>query len=202
VHWPSTAKHDELMVRQDELPWQGRATVLVDVRRTTHTPESLELVVSAAASVVNASWRRRDLVRLVSTDGADSGFAAGYAHVESIMEHLAVVQATPGGTLRGVVDALGRGMGGGGALVVIVANLATAELQAVARMRGGYGSLTIVQFDASAWDSGAAPASPSGSVALLRVTSAAPFADVWNQAMRVRTRSGHVPVATTVEAIR
>ncbi len=32
VHWPSTARHDELMVRQDELPWQGRATVLVDVR--------------------------------------------------------------------------------------------------------------------------------------------------------------------------
>ena len=36
VHWPSTARHDELMVRQDELPWQGRATVLLDVRRGAH----------------------------------------------------------------------------------------------------------------------------------------------------------------------
>ena len=35
VHWPSTARHDELMVRQDELPWQGRTTVLLDVRART-----------------------------------------------------------------------------------------------------------------------------------------------------------------------
>jgi len=27
VHWPSTARRDELMVRQDELPWQGRVTI-------------------------------------------------------------------------------------------------------------------------------------------------------------------------------
>ena len=24
VHWPSSARHDELMVRQDEIPWHGR----------------------------------------------------------------------------------------------------------------------------------------------------------------------------------
>ena len=65
VHWPSTARHDDLMVRQDELPWQGRATVLVDVRASTNTAESLELVISAAASIVASSARRQDLVRLV-----------------------------------------------------------------------------------------------------------------------------------------
>ena len=43
------------MVRQDELPWQGRATVLVDVRSSTNTAESLELVISAAASIVTAN---------------------------------------------------------------------------------------------------------------------------------------------------
>ena len=57
------------MVRQDELPWQGRATVLLDVRGSTNTAESLELVISAAASIVSANARRQDLVRLVSTDG-------------------------------------------------------------------------------------------------------------------------------------
>src|SRR5947208_3367232 len=25
VHWPSTARHGDLMIRQDEMPWQGRA---------------------------------------------------------------------------------------------------------------------------------------------------------------------------------
>src|SRR5207245_397722 len=33
VHWPSTARLDELMIRQQEMPWQGRATVVLDVRR-------------------------------------------------------------------------------------------------------------------------------------------------------------------------
>ncbi len=94
VHWKSTARRDELMVRQDELPWQGRVTVLLDVRRSGHTAESLELAVSAAASVVTASWKRRDLVRLITTDGTDLGFAAGTAHAEAIMEFLATVPAS------------------------------------------------------------------------------------------------------------
>ena len=80
VHWPSTARRDELTVRQDELPWQGRVTVLLDVRRSAHTPASLELAVSAAASIITACWKRRDLVRLTTTDNADFGFAAGTAH--------------------------------------------------------------------------------------------------------------------------
>ncbi|MGH9086046.1 MAG: DUF58 domain-containing protein, partial [Acidimicrobiales bacterium] len=36
VHWPSSARHDELLVRQNELPWQGRTTVLLDVRKAAH----------------------------------------------------------------------------------------------------------------------------------------------------------------------
>ena len=120
VHWPSTARHDDLMVRQDELPWQGRATVLVDVRSSTNTADSLELVISAAASIVASSAKRQDLVRLVSTDGADSGFAAGHAHVEAIMEHLASVEATNEAAFQRVLDRLARGAPGG-ALVVVVA---------------------------------------------------------------------------------
>ena len=51
VHWPSTARRDELMVRHDEMPWQDRTTVVLDVRRASHTAASLERAVSAAASV-------------------------------------------------------------------------------------------------------------------------------------------------------
>ncbi len=32
VHWPSTAKTDDLMIRQDEMPWQSRSTLLLDNR--------------------------------------------------------------------------------------------------------------------------------------------------------------------------
>jgi uncharacterized protein (DUF58 family) len=56
VHWPSTAKQNTLMVRQQELPWQAEATVLLDTRALAHRgagPDStFEKAVSAAASVV------------------------------------------------------------------------------------------------------------------------------------------------------
>ena len=163
VHWPSTARHDDLMVRQDELPWQGRATVLVDVRASTNTADSLELVISAAASIVASSARRQDLVRLVSTDGADSGFAAGHAHIEAIMEHLASVEATNEAAFQRVLDRLARGAPGG-ALVVVVALVGQAELERLARLRPRFGSLSIVQFDRSSWDPSAPPtaSAPTG----------------------------------------
>src|SRR5438046_425881 len=41
VHWPSTARVDELMIRQNEMPWQGRATVLLDTRAQAHEGDSL-----------------------------------------------------------------------------------------------------------------------------------------------------------------
>jgi uncharacterized protein (DUF58 family) len=183
VHWPSTARHDDLMVRQDELPWQGRATVLVDVRSSTNTPESLELVISAAASVVASSGRRQDLVRLVSTDGADSGFAAGHAHIEAIMEHLASVQATNEAAFQRVLDRLARGSPGG-SLVVVVALVSQPELERLARLRPRFGALTIVQFDRSSWDPSAPPPVTHPGSGVLTISGAAPFANVWNRSIR------------------
>jgi uncharacterized protein (DUF58 family) len=183
VHWPSTARRDELMVRQDELPWQGRVTVLLDVRRNTHTPASLELAVSAAASIVTACWKRRDLVRLITTDNTDYGFAAGTAHAEAIMEFLATVPASPSGTLRGVLDALGQA-GNGGAVVPIVAGIADAELASLARLRNRFAAVTIVHFERSSYDDSAARSPDEGSgvpsSGLIRVTRDRPFAEAWN----------------------
>jgi uncharacterized protein (DUF58 family) len=197
VHWPSTARHDELMVRQDELPWQGRATVLVDVRSATNTVESLELVISAAASIVTANARRQDLVRLVSTDGSDSGFAAGNAHVEAILEHLASVQATNEANYRRVVDRLARGSIGG-ALVVVVAMAPQTELEQIVRLRNRFGSLRIVQFDPSSWGStGPVPSAPARE-GVIHITAAKPFGAAWNAAVggarrRDRSTATHTP---------
>lgn len=86
VHWKSTAKLGELMIRQDEMPWQGRATVVLDLRRAVHTTESLEMAVSAAASIITASWHHRALLRLVTTSGYDTGFGSGRGYTEAILE--------------------------------------------------------------------------------------------------------------------
>lgn len=197
VHWPSSARHDELLVRQHELPWQGRTTVLLDVRKAAHSGESLEVLVSAAASIVAAAARRRDLVRLVTTAGIDSDFGPGSGsdHTEAIMEHLAVVPASASGSLRRSVEMLSR-HSNGGALVVLLADAPAEDLRAATTLRSRYGSVTVVQVDRSAWD----PASPVGQppdAAVLRVTRDTPFATAWNAyVQRARRHRG----ATTVGA--
>jgi uncharacterized protein (DUF58 family) len=184
VHWPSTARHDELMVRQDELPWQGRATVLADVRASANTVESLELTISAAASLVTAGAKRQDLVRLVATDGSDSGFAAGHAHVEAILEHLASVEACNDVNFRRVIDHVARSTGGG-ALVVVVALMGASDLERVLRLGNRFGSLMLVQFEPSSWGStGPLPRATPARENVLPVTAEVPFAVAWNRAVR------------------
>jgi uncharacterized protein (DUF58 family) len=65
IHWRSTARTGLLMVRQEERPWRGQTTVLLDLRSTAHVSaadrdavdvdprltSSLEWAVSAAASI-------------------------------------------------------------------------------------------------------------------------------------------------------
>jgi hypothetical protein len=192
IHWPTSARHDELLVRQNELPWQGRTTVLLDVRKAAHSGDSLEVAVSAAASIVSATARRHDLVRLVTTAGTDSDFAPGSDHIEAIMEHLAIVPAAPTGSLRRSVEMLGR-HSTGGALVVIVAEVPGDDLRATLHLRSRYGSLTIVHIDRSAWDPGA-PIGPPPEVPALRVTRDNPFATAWNRHVRSSTRRGRASV--------
>ncbi len=192
IHWPSSARHDELLVRQNELPWQGRTTVLLDVRKAAHGGDSLEVAVSAAASIVAATARRHDLVRLMTTAGTDSDFAPGSDHVEAIMEHLAVVPAAPAGSLRRSIEMLSH-RSTGGALVVIVAEVPADDLRAAVQLRSRYGSLTIVHIDRSAWDP-AAVEGPPPAVPALRVTRDAPFAATWKAYVRSSTRRGRTAV--------
>jgi len=183
VHWPSSARVDELMVRQNEQPWQGRTTVLLDVRPSTHDGESIEVAVSAAASVVVAAAGRQDLVRLVTTDGSDSDFAPGSDHVQGIMEHLAVITPNSEAPLQDAIDGLGRRVSGG-ALVVVVAEVGADDLRTLSGLRARYGSVTIVHLDRSAWD----PRAPVGrpvDASVLRVTRDAPFAPTWNAHARL-----------------
>ena len=186
VHWPSTARVDELMIRQEEMPWQGRATVLLDVRAASHTPESFELAVSAAASIVAACWRRGALVRLVTTAGLDSGFAAGSGHVEAIFEQLAAVGPSRHERLAGVLTNLRRAGNAGGLAAVLTADVADGDLERLARLHVRYGSLTVVLFERSSYVAPGAPArqGPVPPVAhLVRVTDRLPFAAAWNRTM-------------------
>jgi uncharacterized protein (DUF58 family) len=179
VHWPSTARHDELMVRQDELPWQGRTTILAEVRRSATSDESLETVVSVAASLVVASARRDDLVRLATTDGADTGLGSGRHHADAALEHLAGVEASPDALTPALLDRLTRTEGGGALVAVLTARTPDVDLERLARLRTRLGSLWIVMVG----DGDGARRGVPGATTLI-VDSTDAFAGTWSAAVR------------------
>jgi uncharacterized protein (DUF58 family) len=182
VHWPSTARTGDLVVRQLEVPWQGRATVLLDVRASVHTAATLETAVSAAASIVTASWAAGALVRLATTDGTDSGFAAGHAHFEAVLEHLATVGRGRRNGLEAVVSGLHRA-GNGGALAVVTAAAApVGELERLAGLRSRFDSLIVVVVDGD-YHGGRPPGpAPERGAAVVRVTPGSSLAGSWDAA--------------------
>ncbi len=199
VHWPSTARHDDLMIRQEEIPWQGRVTVLLDNRPRRCSPDVFEQMVSAAASVVAASGQRQDLLRLVTTQGLETGFGSGHRHVETLMEQLATVEARdPQGTGAGtrssmLLDELLGSLDAGpspGALVALVGELPLGELTALGRAGAHFGAAHLVRF----LDAARPAHRPAGEVdplgaPFIDVAPWLPFAATWNEAMtRPRSR--------------
>ncbi len=90
IHWRSTARRGAPVVRQFDVPWQRRTTVLLD-QRAGVDDAAFERAVSAAASVLELVARRDELVRLVTTAGADSGDVAAVDHLDDLMDRLAVL---------------------------------------------------------------------------------------------------------------
>lgn len=112
VHWLSTARRDELMIRQQERPARGRLLIVVDLRAEVHSPSSLETLIAGAASLFDAGIRRQVEVRLVTTSGLDTGFGDGIEHRIATLDRLASVR--PHGTrpLSSLPNALGPTPGG------------------------------------------------------------------------------------------
>jgi len=179
VHWASTARRDELMVRQDEMPWQGRATILLDTRRGAFGGRSFERAVSAAASLVVAANRRQFLIRLVTAAGLDTGFGAGGAHVEAAMEHLAVVRTSDHGNLAGTFVALRRA-GNGGAIAALLGARAPSDVAAASRLRTAYGHTSVVVFGTGRLDRATFGAN------VVLVDDANPFGPAWDAALGLR----------------
>lgn len=115
VHWPSSARKNQLMIRQMETPWQSRALVLLDVRSQVYeSDEAFETAVSGAASAVT---------HLVKS-GFDADLWAGEptaidaSQYSAAMERLALIQPNPVMDLESAVTQI-RHRGGGGALVIV-----------------------------------------------------------------------------------
>ncbi len=181
VHWPSTARRDEIMIRQNEVPWQGRATIVLDTRARLHTETSLEAAISAAASVVTACWQHGSVVRLVTTDGVDSGFGSGAGHLEVVLARLAKLE--PAGDGPGGLDSLGPNRAVDGAVAVITTSgIDTVDLERLTRLARSPSAVTLVAFD------GRRPREAARWPAIGHVVVVAanrPFAPAWDATLSV-----------------
>jgi uncharacterized protein (DUF58 family) len=93
VHWPTSAKRDELMIRQLEAHWQSRALVLLDPRSSSYADDAaFEHAVSGLASAIRHLYRTgyRPTVWTGGSSYIQVDSAEGY---QRAMEELAVVKA-------------------------------------------------------------------------------------------------------------
>jgi uncharacterized protein (DUF58 family) len=114
VHWPTSARRDELMVRIEEWSEHSGTTVLLDNRTAAHRgtgpASSLEYAVSLAASVYVHLRQRSPRVRLITADGAvRAGTGDGAMHaIDAALEALAALCASEARDLAGVPEPAGQ----------------------------------------------------------------------------------------------
>lgn len=177
VHWRSSARRGELMVRREEQPWEARATVLLDNRSTSHAGpglgSSFETAVTAAASIAVHLDQHGYTIRLVTA--TEAGPAQGEP-LTTVLERLALVQTTRRARLDpSWIDDHSRGE-----LVAAVLGRPGQDDPAVLRrIRHGAGTALAIVLDVDRWGrtpaSGAvAPADPSVATVGWRATTLGP----------------------------
>ncbi|MFI7613043.1 DUF58 domain-containing protein [Nonomuraea terrae] len=153
VHWRSTARRGELMVRREEQQWQSRGALLLDTRRHAHRGEgprsSFETAVSAAASIGVQLAREGLGLRLVTDQGPEHLGDSGVGH--SLLDTLAVVRHSPARSLEMGVAALRQG-GGEGLIVAVLGAIDAEQAQELARLRHSGITGVAVMLDVSTWE--------------------------------------------------
>jgi uncharacterized protein (DUF58 family) len=130
VHWPSSARRDELMIKQLEMPWQSRAFVVLDPRiEPHHSAESFEQAVRGAASVLRHLFRSGYTPTMWAGNGNGTIVQDG-ATYQLAMEELATILPRRSVDLRHLVSQLRRSGMAGGVLVMVTGEADDADLAA------------------------------------------------------------------------
>ncbi|GAA1382493.1 DUF58 domain-containing protein [Pseudonocardia kongjuensis] len=167
VHWRSSARRDELMVRLDDRPDPTGVTLLLDRRDAAHRGHgarcSLEWAVEFTASVAVHLLRRGEAVTLVDESGTrldDGGgildAVSGEDAVPQRLETLAVLRPSATAALGGAPD---PGTGQPDGVLAVLGATAPQDVTALvaAWPRGGHAIL----LDVDDWSSGTSPGRPA-----------------------------------------
>ncbi|WP_405645812.1 DUF58 domain-containing protein [Streptomyces uncialis] len=213
VHWRSTARYGELMVRREEQPQRARCTVLLDTRYIAYDgsgPDSaFEWAVSGTASALVHMIERGFSVRLLTDtgtsvpgEGSDGFTGAGHDSADTsglMLDTLAVVEHSDSESLSRAYDALQGG--GEGLLVAFLGDMDEEQAAAVARMRQRSGVAVAFVLDSDQWGRGVGAEPGRHCRERLRMLGEAGWTavavapgssvtDMWRQADRERVGTG------------
>lgn len=180
VHWRSTARVDDLMVRQHVAPRRGRTLVVLDTRSTPDGPITtppFERAVEATASIVAALQRARRPVECTTTGGTALA-RPGDDDAQRTLDRLATVMLDEADLL----DALARThLHHRPELVVLVTGGADDHVRRAARLLGSRGPVIVVV-------TGGEPP-PTGAATAVVDARGTPFPDAW-RVVTQRWRAG------------
>src|SRR5437868_1117990 len=153
VHWRSTARVGELMVRREEQPWESRATVVLDTRTRAHRGEgptaSFEWAVSAAASMAVHLRHGGYKLRLVSDSGIDVDATEADGD-GALLDQLADVRLTEGTDIATLVERVRR-RSDGGLILGVFGLLSVAEAELLGGLRANGTTCVALFVNSSTW---------------------------------------------------
>jgi uncharacterized protein (DUF58 family) len=198
VHWKSTARHGELMVRREEHQRRNSASVFLDTRRCAHTgsgpASTFEFAVSAAASIGVHLAGEGFRARLITEAGeiAPRGTLSA-----TVLDMLAVITPSTDTDLRAGASALADP---GGQLIAVAGRLSADEAAALAAARRGNAPAMALLLAVSAWASGGACRDAARTTEILSaagwrvavITARTPLAAAWQQLHRPLDRAARL----------
>lgn len=151
VHWRSTARFGELMVRREEQPWDSRATLALDLRSGAHRGDgptsSFEWAVSATASINRRLQASGYKLRLV-TESAD--VEPDHVADAATMDYLASVRSIRHGDIGRLVTQIQQ-RDHGGVIVAIVGELSSRDAARLAALSGAGATCIALLMDTTSW---------------------------------------------------
>lgn len=170
VHWRSSARTGELMIRQDEVRWRSHAAVVLDVDPAGYDAESFEVAVEATASVIARLVRLRRRVEVFTGAGQQLGTGGDPRH--DVIDRLATISLSEGGRLPAVCEHLRTHRRVD--LVVVILGDVTADTTRALGALAGMGTIVVLTRPARL--------TPTSSLVVVDASRMA-FATAWNQSL-------------------
>ena len=119
IHWRSTARLGELIVREDESAWQPETVIVLDNRAGAHRGGTYEAAIEALASIAVRIGRAGRTVDILTTAGRRLGAVGGEGlRIETLLDELAVLTPDPDAPIAAAIRRL-RAPARRGMLVVV-----------------------------------------------------------------------------------